>query len=161
MKDLFTEAELRASGFEGFMPIRELFNNRGLIPCHKGVYAVVRKTSAAPSFLEKGTGGHFKDKNPNVPVRELLDNWVEGSCVLYIGKAGDLNKRIGQYLRFGQGGKVGHWGGRYIWQLEDAQDLLVCWRQLYVEDPSEVESGMICDFKSLHSGMRPFANLKD
>jgi hypothetical protein len=117
--------------------------------------------------LSEGTGGHFKGQDPNVSLSELKDNWVEGTPVIYIGKAGGagntatLNKRLGQYLRFGQGANVGHWGGRYIWQLADSRDLIVCWKTLTDDDPREVEHQMIAEFKATHAGKRPFANLMD
>ena len=114
------------------------------------------------------TGSKIKGRNPNVPVGELQANWVKDTCVVYIGKAGGgssratLRKRIGQYIRFGSGEPVGHWGGRYIWQLEDADNLLFCWRAaIEWEDAEEIESELIENFKSRYDGHRPFANLKD
>jgi hypothetical protein len=64
-----------------------------------------------------------------------------------------------QYLRFGQGGKVGHWGGRYIWQLEDYKDLLLCWKPILDKEPAAEEVELISKFRNIH-GKRPFANLK-
>jgi len=29
-------------------------------------------------------------------------------------------------MKFGQGSPTGHWGGRYIWQLEDYKKLIIC-----------------------------------
>ena len=133
----------------------------------KGVYVVLRESESSPQFLSEGTGGFFKGKNPNVSIAELKANWVEGTHVIYIGKAGGadssatLQKRLGQYLRFGQGANIGHWGGRYIWQLADSRDLVVCWKTLTNEEPREIEHQMIADFKAVHAGKRPFANLKD
>ena len=159
---------LQAQGFEGFKTMGELMDGpRTLIPACKGVYVVLRESESAPQFMTEGTGGFFKGKNPNVSIAELKANWVEGTPVVYIGKAGGsgssatLQKRLGQYLRFGQGASVGHWGGRYIWQLADSRDLVVCWKTLSSDDPREVERQMIADFKAVHSGKRPFANLID
>ena len=159
---------LQAQGFEGFKTMGELMDGaRTLIPAQKGVYVVLRESESAPKFLSEGTGGFFKGKSPNVSIAELEANWVEGTPVVYIGKAGGvgssatLQKRLGQYLRFGQGANVGHWGGRYIWQLADSRDLIVCWKVLPNDEPREVERQMIADFKAAHAGKRPFANLMD
>ena len=159
---------LQAQGFEGFKTMGELMDGaRTQIPAQEGVYVVLRESESAPQFLTEGTGGSFKGKNPNVPILELKANWVEGTPVVYIGKTGGggrsstLRKRLGQYMHFGQGADVGHWGGRYIWQLADSRDLVVCWKPLTREEPREVEHRMIAEFKATHSGKRPFANLKD
>ena len=158
---------LQAQGFEGFRTIGGLMNGvRTLIPAQMGVYVVLRESESAPQFLSEGTGGFFKGRNPNVSIAELKANWVEGAQVVYIGKAGGfgssatLQKRLLQYLHFGQGVNVGHWGGRYIWQLADSRDLVVCWKKLANEDPRDVERMMIQEFKTAHTGKRPFANLK-
>lgn len=159
---------LLTQDFEGFKTMGELMDGVKMqIPARKGVYVVLRESGSAPQFLSEGTGGFFKGRNPNVSLAELKDNWVEGTQVVYIGKAGGsggsatLQKRLSQYIRFGQGANVDHWGGRYIWQLADSRDLVVCWKTLTNEDPRDVEQKMIVNFKATHSGKRPFANLKD
>lgn len=155
--------QIRNAGFKGFKTIRELFANPSSIPKIKGVYLILNP-SKKQDFLHVGTGGHFKERNPNVPISELTSNWVEDTIVVYIGKAGSdgsnatLQSRLRQYLRFGQGSKVGHWGGRYIWQLKNAGDLVVCWKSLPSEDPRQHESSLIQEFVRQYS-KRPFANL--
>ena len=168
--------DLKKAGFKGFMPVWMLksagISSDDAIANNEldgpGVYMVVRTDDSEPVFVPEGSGGHFKGRNPNVPAVELQANWVKDTCVVYIGKAGGgtsratLRKRIGQYIRFGSGEPVGHWGGRYIWQLEDADNLLFCWRAAKEwEDAEGLESDLIADFKVQHGGFRPFANLKD
>ena len=164
-----TIEDLKKAGFTGFVKIAELWKDSSLIPDEKGIYMVVRKTTEAPVFLKKGTGGYFKGKEPNVSIEALKENWVAGTCVMYIGKAGSvsgsttLHKRLGQYLRFGQGESIGHYGGRYIWQVKDAENLLFCWKPLkgLEEDPRMEEKSLISEFKNQYGGKRPFANLQD
>lgn len=158
----------QTQGFEGFKTMGELMDGARIqISAQKGVYVVLRENESVPHFLPEGTGGFFKGKNPNISIAELKANWVEGTPVVYIGKAGGsgssatLQKRLGQYFRFGQGASVGHWGGRYIWQLADSKDLIVCWKPLPSDDPRDVERQMIAYFKAIHGGKRPFANLMD
>ena len=154
----FDEDSLKETGFVGFVPVAELWGGAlRMIPDVPGVYVVCRVSDGAPVFLETGSGGHFKGKAPNVAVAELAANWVGGTPVVYIGKATSLRKRISQYVRFGQGKPVGHWGGRYIWQLADAPDLLFCWREVDGV-PDAVETELICAFREAY-GSRPFANL--
>ena len=65
---------LKQNGFEGFKTIGELKENQKGIPEEQGVYVVLYSQPQEPSFLEKGTGGFFKDKNPNVEISELKAN---------------------------------------------------------------------------------------
>jgi len=62
-------------------------------------------------------------------------------------------------LNFGAGRPVGHWGGRYIWQLADADSLLVCWKELDCDVPLVVEQQMIDEFVA-SCGKLPFANCR-
>ena len=65
-------------------------------------------------------------------------------------------------LQFGRGAPVGHWGGRLVWQLEDAERLVVCWKPVTDHrDPGAVETALIRSFKLAHGGRRPFGNLRD
>lgn len=154
------------AGFSGFVTVGSLMCCIMVVPAMPGVYVVMRKSDESPVFLPKSSGGLFKGKKPEVSVAELERNWVDDTSVVYIGKAGTLKGcatlrcRLGQYMQFGQGEAVGHYGGRYIWQLQDAKDLVVCWK-ITDEEPRDVEKRMIKEFKDSHCGRRPFANLRD
>ncbi|MFI8977164.1 hypothetical protein ACIGO9_30075 [Nocardia asteroides] len=147
-------------GFDGFVPLSELPVND--VPAEPGVYVVVRPAKSAPVFLPASPAGWFKAKNPTLPVAELQRAWVPDEPVLYIGKAAagqsgrrGLRKRLDEYRRHGAGQRVGHWGGRMIWQLADSAELLVGWR--VNADARAVEKAMIAEFVALY-GHRPFAN---
>nr|WP_302987260.1 hypothetical protein [uncultured Alistipes sp.] len=157
---------LRRNGFSGFVSVAALRQDLTQIPDIRGVYMVVRKIGSRPQFRATGSGGHYKGTDPNVPIEKLRMNWVEETCVLYIGKAGDehsqatLRSRLRQYLQFGAGKPRGHKGGRYIWQLEDAEDLLFCWKPLPSGNPPKEETALLAAFKCQYEGRLPFANLK-
>jgi hypothetical protein len=163
-----TEIEqLRKCGFVGFKTVLELMNSCKDIPKEKGVYVVLREKNEKPIILGKRPFDCQEDKYPSYMKSELEAKWVDGTQIVYIGKAGGsdqktgLNKRLSTYIRFGKGQKAAHGGGRSIWQLGDVKELVVCWRVLSEEEPRCVEERMISEFRELHSGMRPFANRKD
>ena len=163
-----TEKEqLQRCGFVGFKTVLELMNSCKDIPKEMGVYVVLREKSEKPVILEKRPFACQEERYPSYPKFELEAKWVEGTQIIYIGKAGGsnqktgLHKRLSTYIRFGEGQRASHGGGRSIWQLADATDLVVCWRVLSEEEPRCVEERMISEFRELHSGMRPFANRKD
>lgn len=147
--------------FVGFKKVKELRNNLNTIPAVPGVYVVLRASEAAPEFLEKGTGGFFKGKDPNESIPELESQWLEDESMMYIGKSVNLNDRIRALLRFGAGKKAGHWGGRLLWQLADAEDLIIAWKYVIGLDPRKVEMKMLQDYQQSHEGNWPYANLKD
>ena len=160
---LMSVANLKREGFDGFVTVAVLRReSRNNIPEVPGVYLVLRDCASDPKFLDVGTGGHFREMDPNVPIARLKNEWVEGALIVYVGQSGrTLEKRIGEMIRFGQGDPVGHWGGRLIWQLRGADRLLVCWNEMPDDDPKKFETEMIKAFKSAHGGKRPFANLRD
>ncbi|MBA3243816.1 MAG: GIY-YIG nuclease family protein [Actinobacteria bacterium] len=85
--------------------------------------------------------------------------WVE-SCVVYIGKGKNLSRRLKQYAQFGSGKPTPHWGGRYVWQLRDAESLLVAWKQVATPDAAaSAEASLLAAFRRAHGGRPPFANL--
>ena len=167
----WTLDDIKANGFKGFIEITDLRRDNKIIPADRGVYLIL-KTDRPHKFLRSGTGGHFKKKNPNVDIGILNDNWVDNSIVIYIGQAGgvrngkwsdsNLRERLKKYFDFGLGKPVGHWGGRLIWQIENSDKLIVCWKELpdKVKDPCKEESKLIEKFKTTF-GKRPFANLRD
>lgn len=158
---------LRDFGFTGFQTIGVLRETKlSDVPKSRGVYVVLRENSDDPVFLQTSTGGWFKGKNPTVDQVDLHSNWVKGSPVVYIGKAGSstgqatLRSRLNQYFQFGAGKAIGHWGGRYIWHLPESHQLVVGWMPTPNEEPVTVEQRLIREFSSIHSA-RPFANLRD
>ncbi len=160
-------AEIKKAGFTGFKKMKELFLDNSEIPREKGVYLILVLDKKTPDFLKIGSGGYFKGRNPNVSFDELKANWIAKTIVIYIGKAGGngssqtLQKRLKQYFGFGQGKNIGHQGGRYIWQLKNSGDLIVCWKTTPKAEPADVESKLIQEFKVNYNNHRPFANLKD
>lgn len=164
---------IKKSGFEGFLTFGELRKNDSIIPPIKGVYLILYLKKERPEFVTAGTGGFFKGRNPNVSLDELRTKWLDGMTTIYIGKAGGkaggkvrgkskatLHRRLRQYVEFGGGKPVGHWGGRYIWQIKDAENLVVCWKTLEGNaDPEVVETSLLQEFKEKYKVL-PFANLK-
>lgn len=156
---------LQSNGFEGFKSIAHYTNNLDELPRQRGVYILINPSKDEPQFLTIGTGGYFKGQNPNVDKATLVSAWVTLLPIVYIGKAGTLtgkatlHSRIKQYLQFGNGKNVGHWGGRYIWQLKDASSLLICWKSLNNKEPRIVEHFLLSKIME-HYGKLPFANLK-
>ncbi len=170
----FDKNFLEQKGFQDFIRIGDFTLKKDIIsgiPPLEGIYAVVSEQLPEKRFLKTGTGGYFKSKNPNVSEACLLDNWVEGTHILYIGKAGGIDKngrksdstlrdRIHAYLKFGSGYKVGHWGGRLIWQLEKSEDLLIYRRACNGEENAvTLEKQLFLEFEE-HYTKLPFANLK-
>ncbi|MFD3779506.1 hypothetical protein [Streptomyces sp. NPDC058612] len=157
-----TRRTLEERGFRGFVAFRELGDSGA--PAKAGIYVVLRASTAAPSFLSRNPAGHLKGRDPSVTVDALDAAWVDGAMIMYIGKASagtdgrrGLRKRLDEYRRHGAGGMAGHWGGRYIWQLADSDDLLVAWMPVSERDPGAAEAELIAEFTALH-GARPFAN---
>lgn len=159
--------ELNSIVYEGFsvlVTIDELMTSEGIkrVGDLPGVYLVIYTQRQHPRFLEVGTGGHFKGRDPNVSIERLESKWVENTSIIYIGQTTDsLRKRINKYMRYGQGEPVAHHGGRFIWQIEGSRELMMCWKPMKGnEDPEEEEKRMIKVFVDTF-GKLPFANLRE
>jgi hypothetical protein len=153
--------------FDNFKSIKNLKSENfewDCLPRARGVYIIVSQSLKEPKFLVRGLGGMFKGKNPNIPINILKKKWVtfklNENKILYIGKAGrnnTLKNRIKLYIKFGQGKSAAHWGGRYIWQMVDSDDLLIYWKE--DTDSEKSEKIMLAEFKTIHNQKLPFANL--
>jgi hypothetical protein len=141
-------------GFEGFLPLDRA---AVMAPQAPGVYAVLRESDAPPEFVTTSRGGWFKERNPATAIEILVAKWVDGADLLYIGQGVNLRRRLSQLNCFGQGVAVGHWGGRYLWQLADSARFVVGWQ--CAEDPLGAEATLIGRFAA-ELGCLPFANLR-
>lgn len=127
------------------------------------------RSPGAPSFLEASPAGWFKGRDPPVPIEMLTARWVEGTPLMYFGRArksphlptrSGLRHRVGLLVQFGAGKPVRHWGGRLIWQVESSHDFVVGWRRLPEEaSPSAVEADLLQEFERAY-GRLPFGNLR-
>jgi hypothetical protein len=130
------------------------------VPLAAAVYVIFRPAVSEPRYFKTSSGGHHKGNDPTVAIDVLKTKWVAGSQLVYIGKADVARRRLNQFARFGAGEPVGHWGGRYIWQLADSPDLLVAWHEIaWGETARDYERRLLVHFAALHAGARPFANL--
>lgn len=159
----FNREGLIKAGFEGFLTIQALRDGHiNRVPAGGGVYVVLRESKTAPTFLKNSTGGWFKEKDPSVTENVLRARWVAGTPVIYIGKgegAKGLRGRLKQFIDFGAGKPVGHWGGRLTWQIEDASEFVVAWRPVGEgEAARDAETTLFDEFEQQY-GSLPFANL--
>lgn len=153
---------LKSIGFTGFKSIAYYRSNLREIPTQPGIY-IVFAVDTNQEFLEVGSGGFFKGKDPNVEIEKLKNNWVDKAHVLYIGQVSrgksdrNLLIRIDEFLCFGNQCPVAHSGGKYIWQLKNHKKLLLCFCPMPDIDPKCVEAELLYEFKKEYNKL-PFAN---
>ncbi len=151
----FSRSALEMAGFVGWIPLSAVRSSS--CPRSGGVYVVTYGGEHPARFAERSCGGWFKDRDPSVSPEVLVENWVEGAEVVYIGKADQLRRRLTQFADFGAGKPVGHWGGRLIWQLHDIAALRVAWRETPNQVPVQAEAILLALFRQA-CGKPPFAN---
>jgi len=115
--------------------------------------------------MARSTAPIYRGVDPSRPIEELEARWVHGAQVLYFGRARGpgvrslLKQRIKRLLRFGHGRVVGHWGGRFLWQLRNHGALVVAWKPTGEADPAVVEAALLAAFVARYRAL-PFANLE-
>ena len=156
-----TEADLQELGFQCFLSVKDLrlSPRHPDIPTTGGVYLVIRERREYPEFLARGTGGFVNEEDPNVDTSELAKKWVEDALVLYVGQSKDLQTRIYQLIKFGDDNKSPHKGGKYLWQIADAEDFKVYWKK--TPNHEQGEAYTLAVFQRAHRNRLPFANLRD
>lgn len=152
----WNRSALEECGFEGWVTFGELEAGLPDVPSTGGVYVVLRKGSDA-EFLQANPGGRFKGRDPTVADDALRANWVDGAPVIYIGKADNLRRRLREFMRFGAGAPIGHWGGRLIWQLAGSATFRIAWCETPGRVPKDVETELLGSFRAAW-GKAPFAN---
>lgn len=146
--------------FEGGKTIEELSVSLTDVPSSPGVYVVLRN-GIEKSFLERSTGGIFKNKKPSVLIDTLEKKWVDEVELIYIGETGSLRKRLTDLISFGSGiDEIAHYGGRYIWQLKNSNRLRIYWQVTEPNEHIDKKFDMINKFKAIYDKY-PFAVLKN
>jgi len=157
--------QVKGKGFSGFKTVAQLWQDHSVLTKDPGVYLILHPDCSKNQLIPKGPGGFFKQRDPNVDIAKLSARWISNCHLQYIGQAGagvnstaTLNSRLKQYLDFGKGLPVGHYGGRYIWQLKHHPELLVAWKATPNLNPRTEEKRLIAEFEQFY-GKLPFANI--
>lgn len=174
-EDAFTRRLIQRFNLQEHIKVSDYRNNPDIIkqiPNKSGIYFIFNSYAfSQDDFLETGTGGFFKGKNPNVSKDILQSKWVGDARILYIGKAGGvsvnghssrqtLRTRVKSLLDYGNHRPVAHWGGRYIWQCSDSDNFEIYWYSTTeVENATELERELITEFTNYYNKL-PFANLR-
>lgn len=164
----YSIASLSAYGFMGFVPLRDWDESltRGSTKSDvEGVYVVVRESTLVPTFLDED---HRKPRPKRWSAEAAADRWVPGVQVLYFGKGPlrsskskrqqGLARRVSELQKHGYKGGANHYGGELLWQIDDADALLIAWKPLAQGESAAIESGLIRGFDRI-MGRQPFANV--
>lgn len=152
--------ELYERGFRGFKSVEKLWQGRfNSVPAPPGVYLTFWPFKSRAAFLLASPAFCMNGNDPTVDVDILENRWERGCPTLYIGKGSNLKRRLFEFVAFGKGFPVRHWGGRYVWQLARSRDLIICWMETPEADPRVVEMELINQYEE-EFGHLPFANLR-
>ncbi|HIQ68207.1 MAG TPA: hypothetical protein IAB74_06845 [Candidatus Faecousia excrementigallinarum] len=126
------------------------------IPHEPGVYFVMASAHMEISFF--AAPGNTGATGYDVKVLEKKYACCGNKNLLYIGKAAGkrgLRQRILQYMKYGWQEGVNHKGGRAIWQIAGAENLLLTWE--VCQNAAAREHQLLAEFKN-QNGTYPLAN---
>ncbi|MBL0233809.1 MAG: hypothetical protein IPQ08_09100 [Chitinophagaceae bacterium] len=142
----------QSQGFEGFIKLSEFEKDANKIPNGPGLFMII-DFDGTGEFLETGGGAFFKGRNPNKPVNELKELWVNDSQVLLIEKASfrfknqGLRKKISRLIKFCKGQPTGpFYNGRSLAQRSNFNNLTVAWLCLESSLVKEQYNNALIDF---------------
>jgi hypothetical protein len=145
------ESGLAEVGFQGF----KLFSTvtPAELPVAPGLYVILRPTLDQAALVPTS-----RKRLKPYAIDDLRVRLVDGTPVVYIGstiaKTG-LRGRVSAYRRQA----TNHSGGRSIWQLHDADDLVCAWAETPHHEADRVEDAYHAAFKERYMKL-PFANRK-
>lgn len=165
MSATFSADDLAAEGYVGFLTVGQLHRSGCFeVPDECGVYVVLRRGEAPHAILRRSQAPAWRGEDPTRPVEELAARWIDGTALLYVNAAPGagvrhrLRQRLKRMLRFGHGSVVGHWSGRFLWQLGESSRLVLAWRPCTdAEAPRAIAQEILRRFEAVHHA-RPFAN---
>ncbi|MEY4373989.1 MAG: hypothetical protein RL760_155 [Candidatus Eisenbacteria bacterium] len=165
MSSTYSAADLAAEGFEGFLTVGQLHRSGCLeVPDACGVYVVLRRGEAPHRVVRRSQAPAWRGMDPTRPIEELTARVIDATDLLYVNAAPGsgvrhrLRQRLKRFLRFGHGSVVGHWSGRFIWQLGESSRLVLAWRPCAEhEDARALADDLLRRFEAVHHA-RPYAN---
>ena len=125
--DKLTIDDLRSEAFVVSVKVDDLRDDVSAVPLSGGIYVVVRRVAHRRHFSSRAAAGTSK-----VGIRPRFS--------MYSRTSGCRTRRCStsaratccgvgsRSTRLSAAGPIGHWGGRYIWQLSDSDELLVAWK---------------------------------
>lgn len=144
-------AGCEAVGFEGFIPLVGM--DVSSLPPRRGVYIVLRpETGVEPVFLDENP---ITRRKPYA-LDKLSKKWLPTHTVLYVGKADARDGILGRLGAFSKKASS-HTGGRALWQLADAHELIAAWVETPNHVAETVEKSYLQSFRSAFGGF-PYAN---
>ena len=156
---LLTPKHLEELGFEGFFSLSDPLAEPNLVPAAPGTYTILRDPRQKPMFLNKNPAGWFKKKNPTLSAAELESSWVPRAHVLYVGTTNrTLRQRVRELVWFGNGAKIGHYGGRALWQIDGIWSARIAWKSADSADAGDDKRQLLEVFEAAY-GSLPFANI--
>lgn len=155
-----SRATILAAGFKGLYTIEALHHGgqTASVPDAPGIFGVFRLADPPPRFATTNTAGRWKGQDPTIAPEVLQAAWEPEAALLFVSKGASLRTRVRMFVDFGHGKQVAHWTGRALWQLADADDLLVAWRP--VDDPKAAEAELLAAYEATY-GKLPWANALD
>lgn len=116
-----------------------------------GVYVIYFTNDSQPFFTKTSK---ISNTNSISPFRlkqkwKLLNN-EHKTDILYIGKGKNLRKRIRALIRFGHGKSNKHYGGEWIWQIENISDLRLLISSCPINQEGSYENWLLNTFKKDH-----------
>lgn len=129
------------------IPLHELYySNCFAIPDKPGIYFILAPKDMEIQFLPTARNSHA----PFYGVNILQEKYAlcKDREILYIGKASGqkgLKQRLRQYMRYGWNEAVNHKGGRAIWQIEGAENLLLSYE--ICQDADAKEHALLAAYK--------------
>lgn len=126
------------------------------IPEKPGIYFVLVPQGMGIRFRPTAVNRHAPFYGEDV----LRDKYRKcgNKTVLYIGKASGekgLRQRLRQYMKYGWNEAVNHKGGRAIWQIEHAENLLLTYE--VCEEADAREHSLLKEFRDKYDTL-PLAN---
>lgn len=158
MKNMFLNKEFEFGG-----KLQNLDEKEGI---YNGIYIIVQpnnfgKVVFNPQSKLKIWKKGVKERIVSASIEELQENWVEKAEILYIGNCASKTKNVQSlvklHIRFWNGENVSAFGGRFIGQIQNWENLEVWY--LKSDNSAQMKDELLRLFENQYRKL-PFANLE-